>query len=84
MPHADSEGHSNMLTSEKARQLWAGSVCESKVLCSNSVKRISFGFAGAEWATCGIGQALEVSQGGSVGQMTSHGRNGNFVTWYLR
>jgi len=84
MPHADSKGHSNMLTSEKVRQLCAGSVCESKVLCSNSVKRISSGFSGAKRATCGIRQALEVSQGGTVGQVTSHGHNGNFVSWYLR
>jgi len=69
--------------SEKVRQLCAGSVCESKLLCSNSVKRISFGFAGAVWVAFGIGQALEVSQGGSVGWVTSHGRNSNFVSWYL-
>jgi len=71
-------------SSEKVRQLWARSVCESKVLCSNSAKRISFGFAGAVRVTFGIGQALEVGQGGSVGWVTSHGRNGNFVYWYLR
>ena len=70
--------------SEKVRQLWAGSACESKVLCSNSVKRISLGFTGAVWVTFAMGQALEVSQGGSVGWVTSHGRNGNFVSWYLR
>ena len=70
--------------SEKVRQLWAGSACESKVLCSNSVKRISFGFAGAVWVTFAIGQALKVSQGGGVGRVTSHGHYGNFVSCYLR
>ena len=51
--------------SEKVRQLWAGSSCESKVLYSNSVRRLSLGFAGAEWAAFGIGQLFEVSWVGS-------------------
>jgi len=49
--------------SEKVRRLWTGSVCKSKVLCSNSVRCLCLGFAGAVRAAVGIGQALEVSQG---------------------
>jgi len=51
--------------SEKVTWLWTRSVCKSKVLCSNSVRRLFLGFAGVVWVTFGIGQALEVSQGGS-------------------
>jgi len=51
--------------SEKVRQLWAGSVWESKVLCSNSVRCVSFGFTGAVVNTFGIGQLFEVRWGGS-------------------
>jgi len=53
------------MRSEKVRQLWAGSACESKVLCSNSVRGVSLGFAGAERAAFGIGPLFEVSWGGS-------------------
>ena len=51
--------------SEKVRRLWTGSVCESQVLCSNSVRRLSLGFAGTVRAAFGTGQALEVSRSGS-------------------
>ena len=51
--------------SEKVRQLWTRSVCKSQVLRSNSARRVSLGFAGAVRAAVGIGEALEVSRGGS-------------------
>ena len=51
--------------SEKVRRLCAGSACKSKLLCSDRVRGVSLGFAGAVRATCGIGQLFEVSWGGS-------------------
>ena len=53
------------MRSEKVRQLWAGSACESQVLRSNGVRGVALGFAGAERATFGIGQLFEVSWAGS-------------------
>jgi len=50
--------------SEKVRRLWAGSASESKVLCSNSVRRFPVGFVGAVQAAFGVGWAIEVSWGG--------------------
>ena len=54
--------------SEKLRRLWARSVSESKVLCSNSVRRFPVGFAGTVQAAFGIGWAIELSWGGSKEQ----------------
>jgi len=51
--------------SKKVRRLGTGSVCKSEVLCSDSVRCLCLGFAGAVRAAFGIGQALEVSRGGS-------------------
>jgi len=58
------------------RQLCAGSVCESKVLCSNSVRGVSLGFAGAERAAFGIGQLFDVSWGGSKEE-----RGARYFSW---
>jgi len=49
----------------RSKKVCAGSVCKSKLLCSNSVRRVSLDFAGAVWAACGIGQLFEVSWSGS-------------------
>jgi len=63
--------------------LCAGSVCESKLLCSSSVRGVSLGFAGAVPAAFGIGQLFEVSWLAArrrVERVTSHGHNSNFVS----
>jgi len=71
--------------SEMVRLLLARSVCKSKILCGSSVRRVSLDFAGAMCvrATFGIRQIFEVSGVAarrSVGWVTSHKHNGNFVS----